>query len=314
MSTPMSLIASGTFVSNGKPRTIELPKAPNYFILRNRSRWGTSPGSGTPLIIESFWYTGFSDLECKNLYEDNAAAVTAGSTTTAGFKLVDLSNQTVGAPVAITAITAATAAVASTATTPAETDIVRVYGTTGMLQIGGMDFTVGTVVDGVSFELAYMAAAGFAAAATAGTYRVIPRQYYQPTNYYITGISQAASAVITVSVAHNYLVGDKIRVAVPTAFGMTEINGLLATVTAVGTSTITVDVDSTGFTAFAFPTSAVAGAGVTFPHVTPVGEVSSKLTSAMDNTGYYGMYCGLNTVGANSQTMDWLAFSRDYTF
>ena len=44
---------------------------------------------------------------------------------------------------------------------------------------------------------------------------------------------------------------------------MSEMDELIGNITAISTAnnTITVDIVSTGFTAFAFPTSAVAGAG-----------------------------------------------------
>jgi hypothetical protein len=61
---------------------------------------------------------------------------------------------------------------------------------------------------------------------------------------------------------------------------MVEMNGLLGTITAVTTSatvnSITVNIDSSGFTAFAFPTSAVAALGIGVPEVTPVGEAAAS--------------------------------------
>ena len=71
-------------------------------------------------------------------------------------------------------------------------------------------------------------------------------------------------------VDHGYKVGSQIRFSVSSSFGMTEINGLVGNVVAVDTvtgttNTFTVDIDSTNFTTFAFPTSAVANQGVQFP-------------------------------------------------
>lgn len=64
----------------------------------------------------------------------------------------------------------------------------------------------------------------------------------------ITSISQAASAVVGVGAAHGFAVDDLIYFS--GVSGMTEINGLVGTVTATAASTITVDIDSTGFTAW----------------------------------------------------------------
>lgn len=312
MSTPLSLIAQGHFTSAGTATTIELPQRPHYFVIKNRSTWGTAPTA----VIQSEWYDGFADGQAITITEGGGSALTGTAIAAAGtgFTFVDLSAQTPGALVATgTAITNATPAVVSDANNPAVGDIVRMFNTTGMLQIAGMDFTVTAIAAGVSYTLGYLAAAGFAAAATNADYRIIPAQYYSPTKRYITAITAANPAVITVSVAHTYVVGDKIRVNVPNAFGMTQIDGLLATVTAVTASTITTDIDSTAFTAFAFPTSAVAATGVSFAHITPVGEVATKVTQPIVNSAYYGMYLDTGVVGANTNVMDWMAFSRDYT-
>jgi len=312
MSTPMSLIASGSFVSTGATRTIELPQQPDYFIVQNRSTWSTAPTA----VVEAKWWKGMGDGAAHTLTEGGGSALTATTIAAggAGFTFVDLSSQTPGALVATgTAITQANPAVVSDANNAAIGDIVRMFNTTGMLQIAGMDFTVTAINAGVSFTLGYLDSSAFAAAATNADYRVIPAKYYSPSRRWITGITAANPAVITVSVAHNYEVGDKIRIGVPAQFGMTQINGLLATITAVTASTITTDIDSSAFTAFAFPTSAVAGAGVSFPYISPVGEVATKVTNPINNGAYYGMQLGTGVVGANTNVMDWMAFTRDYT-
>jgi len=312
MSTPLSLIAQGSFISGGVARAIELPKQPHYFCVRNRSTWGTAPTA----VVQSEWYYGYAAGQATTITEGGASALTATAIAAAGtgFTFVDLSSQTPGPLVASgTVITAANPAVVSDANNPAVGDIVRIFNTTGMFQIAGLDFTVTAVTGGVNYTLGYLNSNGWAAPATNADYRVIPPKYYSPYRRWITGITAANPAVITVSVAHNYLVGDKIRVYVPAQFGMTQINGQLATITAVTASTITTDINSLAFTAFAYPTSAVAAAGVSFPHIVPVGEVATKLTSSMDNVAYYAMYLDTGVVGANTNVMDWMAFSRDYT-
>lgn len=60
----------------------------------------------------------------------------------------------------------------------------------------------------------------------------------------ITGITKAASAVATVG-AHTFLVGESVHFS--GVVGMTQINGLRGLITAVGGTTITVAIDSTGF-------------------------------------------------------------------
>jgi len=313
MSTPLSLIAQVTFTSTGAVRAIELPQEPCYFMVRNRSTWGTAPTA----VVQAEWFKGYANGQATTLTEGGASAITATAIAAGGkgFTFFNLTDQSTGPLVATgTVISAANPAVVLDANNAPLGSIVRIFNSTGMLQIAGMDFTVTAVNAGVSYTLGYLNSAGFAAPATNADYRIIPPKYYSPYRRWITGITQAVNAVITVSVAHNYLVGDKIRIIVPNQYGMTQINGLLATVTAVTVSTLTVDIDSSAFTPFAYPTSAVAGAGVSFPLIVPVGEVATKLTSSMDNVGYYAMLLDTGVVGAAGNVMDWLAFSRDYTF
>jgi hypothetical protein len=312
MSTPLALVATGSYISDGAARTIQFPKLIDYFIVRNRSTWGTAPTA----IVESTWYRGYAAGQATHFTEGGASAVTATATAAggAGFTEVDQRIFTDGAAIAITAITAATPAVVATATTPVVGNIVRIINPTAMLQIGGLEFTVTAVTAGVNFTLGYLPAAGFAAAATGGTYRVINDVRYLPRRRWITAITAANPAVITTSIAHGYVVGDRITVYLPDAnFGMTQINGLSANVTAVTASTITTDINAAAFTAFAYPTSAVAAAGVSFPHVVPVGETPTKVTSATDNQSLFGLQLGTAVVGANTNVMDWMAFSREYT-
>lgn len=65
----------------------------------------------------------------------------------------------------------------------------------------------------------------------------------------ITAVTQATTAQITTSAAHGYSVGDRVKIAA--IVGMTDLNGWTATVLTVPTSTtFTIDVDTTSFTAY----------------------------------------------------------------
>lgn len=64
----------------------------------------------------------------------------------------------------------------------------------------------------------------------------------------ITAITQAASAVLTVGSAHGFNVGESVYIS--GVNGMTQINGRRGTITAVGATTITVGINSTGFSAY----------------------------------------------------------------
>jgi hypothetical protein len=64
----------------------------------------------------------------------------------------------------------------------------------------------------------------------------------------ITAITQASSAVLTVGASHGFVVNDMVYIS--GVSGMTQINGLVGTVTATAASTITINVNSTTFTAY----------------------------------------------------------------
>lgn len=64
----------------------------------------------------------------------------------------------------------------------------------------------------------------------------------------ITGITQSSQAVVTVGAAHPFIIGDS--VVFGNVGGMTQINTLRGSVVAISGTTITVDINSTGFSAY----------------------------------------------------------------
>jgi hypothetical protein len=325
MSSPVNAQVTGSFESDGTPLLISIPSGYSDFRMVNLSSIGSSAAS-TPVMRAE----GTSLMAAGSAYyntKTNGAATLdlETTTTTGGFTFVpDSALLAIGPSTALngTEVNRANPAVADTATTTnlvAGSTVVRMFGTTGMLQIAGWDFTIGTIVGSTSFQLKYLDNTGFAADATAGTFRIINAQdRYYPRVRLITAITKATQAVITLSVTHGYTVGQEVRIVVPAAFGMTEINGLLGVIVAVttgSTNTITVDIDSTSFSTFAFPTSAVAAAGVSFPQVVPVGEaainsISQPFGNLLDdrtrNVSVTGVIVG-STVQTEGETYQWFA-------
>lgn len=324
MSTPIHALLTGSFTSDGATKNISLPSGYDTFRLINITDIGSSAANTNVMRAE-----GTSSMSAGSAYYNpkTSGAATNGlevTTTTGGFTFVSDSASLFNGPAVATSgtdINRANPAVVSTGTTTNLVDtvsVVRMINNVGMLQISGMDFTVGTISAGASFQLKYLNNSGFAADSTSGFYRIInadPRFY--PRNRYITAITLAASAVITLSVTHGYTVGQSVRINVPSAFGMTQINGLIGNITAISTAnnTITVDIDSTGFTAFAFPTSATAAAGVTFAQVVPVGEAAinsstqhygNLLDDATKNVSFTGVSIG-TTVQTTGVLYQWFA-------
>ncbi len=323
----MSVVFTGTnqgrFTSTGANVVIQLRSDLDWLEVRNET---VSYAAGAGTGAEFYWQRGMAQGR-GTIYTKTAvtgALAVAQIAANSGFYLVDSSVNLPGPSLALTGITNGTPPVVNTANTASLSngDIVRIFRTAGALQLAGLDFTIGNISAGVSFELSYMAQI-VSANPGAGTFRRIPyNPYFYPRNRYITNITQAAQAVVTLSVTHGFTVGQVIRFIVPTvtalAFGMTELDGLQATIVAVNTTTntITVDLDTTGFTAFAFPLTAAPG--FTPAQVVPIGENTAEalllnaniLGDATVNTAYIGIQLVAGTAspaGVNNDVIYWLA-------
>jgi len=197
-----------------------------------------------------------------------------------------------------TTITQANGAVASVTNTYSNGDRVVIYNAVGMQQISGMVFTISSVT-GSQFTLLGLDSSGFAAGATAfSVRRIAPANRVEPRFFYITKISQATQAVVTLSEAHDYVVGMKVEFTVPGSCGMVQLNNfnqpqsLPAVIVAVSTYTITVNVDTSSYTAFALPASTASPTAQLFATVAPAGASTQVLGSFPNQvvTGYNFQY------------------------
>jgi len=313
-------IASGSFTSDGTAKQIALRSDFDVFRVWNRTQSATTQATGRGCKFE--WQRGLADGEAFMWTKQNAAnAIDLEVVTSGGFTRVDQSSQVLGAAQATsgTDVTQANPAVVTvTAHGYSNGDRVRIYGTTGMLQIAGYDFTIGSVSTN-DFELSYLDSSGFAAVATAGFVRKVPNNpIYSPFVNRITAVTAANPMVVTLAVTHGLSVGEKVRLEGFADFGMVEAEGLLGEITAVSTAnnTISLDIDASGFSAFAFPTSAVAAAGSTPAHIVPVGDAASTLAGSMDNSAQIVMELGAGAdgpAGSNNDVIYWEALASGYT-
>ncbi len=291
MSTPIT----GSFVSTGAAVNIPLPAGTSRFTTYNQTQMIATQ---TTAVGVEFTYLNNPSFPVGGAIEKFKSDVThaTGETivSTGGFTYLTAPPAPAAAVVG-TAITAATPAVVTMTNTYTEGDRVILYNTTGMAQIGGMAFTISSV-SGSGFSLLGLPAAGFAAAATAATARkVSPYNAMLPEFMYVTAISKASQAVITVSAdpTNVIYVGQKLVFQIPSSFGMVEmnsenLNGIPAIVTAVSYSTyqFTVNVNSSAFTTFAFPASSTSPTSPLFATVAPQGSSTQYNPSLQTYTGY----------------------------
>jgi len=296
---PFTLIDQGTFTqpSTAVNQIIPTPGGVDYFKTINYTKMSAAAPTGC--VMGEFW-PGISAQNDGLRYRKAGSAALlcdsfATATASAGFTYVTSFPQPEAA-VTITAITNANPAVVTATNTYSEGDVVVLYGTTGMLQVSGMAFTISSV-SGSGFTLLGLDASGFSAPATAGFARRIPKVMpVEPRFLYVTGVTKATQAVVTVSEAHNYVVGQKVIFTVPGSFGMVQLNNfnnaqsLPAVITAVGTYTITVNIDSSAFTSFAFPLSSLSPSAQLFATIAPAGQSTQYNPITNVQTGYNFQY------------------------
>lgn len=318
-----TIIQQGSFTGTGGDVTIQLRSDVDWIRVINFTNFGI------PAQDEGFrfyWQRGFNQNDGLIEYyagAGNSIASTAlaslgiGGGPVPGFTLVDSSLQSTGVATALTNISTANPPVVTVASTALlkNNDVVRLTSVTGAPQLGGIDYAI-TVINGTTFSLSTMTP--IAVAGTAGFYRKINVDpLFYPRRRVIAQITQAAEARITTTVIHGYTVGQEIRINIPAACGMQEMNGLQGTITEIlGPDSFTVSINSSTFNPFTFP--AAAAVPFTPAEVVPIGEDTAEalsqsvdiLADATINQGYIGMILGGGDVspgGGNADTMFWVA-------
>jgi hypothetical protein len=307
VSTPIAASGLGAVTTYAVPYTVQIPSNADWMIVRNYSRYGavgvtTANFQGTAngsIGIEFFWQRGMAAGTGTVIYKGATTAVLSSDTlVSGGFTIYDPSGQSAGsyplvsAAVATTASTNATRPVVSTGSTTGLSvgSVVRMSNT-AQTDVDGVDMVVGAVTAGSAFTLltatnALATAPG--AIGGAGFYRIINVDpLYYPRRRFITNITQAVNANVSTSVSHGMTPGQAIRFNIPTVSGMIQLNPtaqnnyVTATVvTVVDAYNFTINIDTTGYTAFTFPT--IAQQPSSFPEMTPVGEDTA--TALASNT------------------------------
>lgn len=316
-----TILQQGRFTSTGTSVVIPIISGVDWMAVYNVTQAAAS--QTTAVGVKYYWQAGFAKGAKWTTFKSNAAAAAnlEQYITSNGFTLVDTSIPTNGLYQAT--ITAVSSAAIPVVTNTGNNGLsagqtVRLYNVAGAQQLGAMDFTVGlNTLTTTSFDLSYMAQIS---AGTTGAFRIVDTNpMFYPARRFITGISSSGDTTLVVlSVTHGYQVGQAVRVVCPPQFGMKEINGLLGTILSVDASLnyIELDIDSSSFTAFAFPLS--ADAPFSSAEIVPVGENTAValnenvniLSDATINTALIGMQLqgGANCpAGANNDVIYWVA-------
>jgi len=328
-----TILTGGSFTSTGAGVKIPLPSSADYMEVYNLTKLAASNPNA---VTVSKWFgpkfgVGASAADGGVKTVKTTADLTS-TYSSGGFTYVTASPVIEAqAANAITAITAASPGVVTQTNTYSDGDILQFYNTTGMLQISGMNFQISSS-SGSGYTLIGLRASGFAAAATAGyTRRISKYAAVDPQFLYVTEITKATQAVVRTSVdpTQYYVVGMKVRFSVPGSFGMYQMNGLTGKIVAVSSAnyTMTVDIDSSAFTTFAFPASSLSPTATLFATVAPAGASTQYDPVTGVQTGYDFQYQPFRTgqftpymylagganspAGAASDVIDWVAYKLE---
>lgn len=323
-----AIIQSGSFTSTGLATTLQIRSGFDWIQVYNQTAIAQAAAD-----LGSVFYWQFGMPSGRGIVTRKLGTVANDPTTitqiavNAGFTPVDSSGNPLSAAIATTNISGANPPLITTATAPQVGQIVRLYSNPNAREINGYDFSV-QAVGGGGFTIggAFNAAVNGNGAQN-GTYRVVNFDpLYYPRSRYIMNIARGATTTITLTVPSGYVVGQAVRFVVPSQFGTVELDQQVGTITAVNdalaTQTITVAIDSTNYTAFAFPLNA------NYPFspamVVPVGEntayaiaqAQNILSDATYNTGYIGVILAAGVDSPAGQAADeifWVAGKSSYT-
>lgn len=294
-----------TFTSDGTAMDFEIAFRPTLVRVTNLSVWGTPTSSST--VAESRWVPETSSTTYTKSITSSATVF--GSITTGGISIENFDGNVFGGRNTGTTISSSSPATGTSTTHNLQTgDVVYISSATGMTQIEGMRFHV-TRTSANAFNFTYLNSSGFAAGATAFSWQKQNFITNSPEVIDITNVSRANNAVVTFASTNTNPVGRMITFRGFQEFGMVEIEGRSATITSVNTSnnTATVDLDTSGFTAFAFPASGSSGA--LRPHAVPariaaqyVNELAGD-TISQQSERVTKLRLGSNVVGASGNVI-----------
>jgi len=304
--------------------------------------------------IEWWWERSMGNGAANGLLQSSAALGSPAVTTyqfavnTKGISCFDTSNPPTFASLTATAINHTTFVVSMANTGSIQVgDFVRIVNPVGMLQAGSFTAKVTAVTVNTSITLGYIATAvtagvSFTADATAASIvKYIPPQYY-PKEAQVMYVSQATQGKVYFARPNTFTVGELVDFQIPSTYGMTQLTFLarnssgparvLAVTNSATESSIVLDLDTSGFTAFAYPTSAgsvgkasppmcfPAGSGVvpiSAANTSPVQPPGTNLLDAFDNrnTRVISFNSGLFSIASFASTdadvWQWAAYKYD---
>ena len=294
---PFTIVSQGTFIqpATAVNQIIPLPSSIDYFKTYNYTKAIANASTG---CFMGEWFGGgiTANNDGMRWGKNGSTAVivdnfqNASSNPNSGFTYVT-SFPAPQAALTGTTITNATPAVATVTNTYSNGDQVVIYNSVGALMYSGMEFTISSVTTS-GFTLLGLNSPG-SAATSFQVRKVSPVMPVEPQAYYVTAITQATNAQVTTSQINNAFVGQKIEFQIPASFGMVQLNNFnqasskpAIVVSIVDAYNFTININTTGYTAFAFPATALSPTAPLFATYAPAGQATTFNPITNTTTGY----------------------------
>ncbi len=344
---PYSFIGKWDYTNPETPVSVNIPMTdkPDWVIVKNITDWGDTTAVTS---IESEWFSGMA--QGSYISEDQAITtniLSSNAGSSGGFTFINQTNPPTFAKVAMTAVNGTTFVVLTGTTTGINVgDLIRLINVVGAHELSGILFQVTAVSAGVSITLGYATTAVSAglvvASGTTGFYQKVYPAFMYPSLREVLYITQATQAKVYFSRQNDFTAGELVDFQIPAAYGMIQMSNLAASpypwtmgnkpgparvlvvTNTASESSITLDFDTSGYTAFVYPTSALfASPAVCFPAgsgvvpfngsaTIPQSPPGTNLVDAFDNRAQYVMNLGLSVVGEASSHMVVMAFKADF--
>lgn len=232
--------------------------------------------------------------------------------------------------------------------------------TTGMAQIAGIPFVV-TVTSPTVFTIPwntnqsnYTAFNSATSTGNVGSYKqVLYPSLYFPGVGFISAITTGTTTTVVTTAPTNIQVGQEVAFRIPTTYGTTQLNSLPDVIipgspiygyvqSVTNSTTFVVNINSTGYTAFANNQAIAAVKGLSFPQVLAVGDVNTggypyaggalypspsiyngystsavstingpAIQGAFGNGTFMGFIIGASVAGTAADTIYWRAIMAD---
>ena len=108
----------------------------------------------------------------------------------------------------------------------------------------------------------------------------IDPQFYQPSRFQISDVTRGVTTVVTTSIDHNYVIGQLVKILIPSTYGIVQLNNQYGYVIAIPASDeVTVDINTSSSALYnnfiASPTF-----GPTPPSILAIGDINSGIISS----------------------------------